>query len=291
MGKSEKRRHSAIEAKRGEFYWLDPDDVELIEDKTHVLYDVRVHLPVEEWMVLSLDKQGNIQPIVVRKDGTNTQCVIGRQRLKAAREVNVRRKKDGRAPMLIKATITRASEPELVCMMLAENYQRKDDPPSVRAVRIEHAMKFGATEEDLATSVGCHPVTIKNYLKLLDCAKEIQRAIDDNVITMTAGKDLSELPRDEQKVQLEKMIAEGATKGIKAKRAVQKARGKKADTAGRMRSRPFMEKLKTHVSGVEHEFKKFAVGLLEYVMGDEAALNRGADKLFRLPNVDSGKTD
>ncbi|MBD3709295.1 hypothetical protein IE996_11560 [Klebsiella pneumoniae] len=55
-----------------------------VTDKTHPLYDERVHLPIEEGMVLNIAELGVLEPIIVWKDPeTGLTCVVvGRQRVK-----------------------------------------------------------------------------------------------------------------------------------------------------------------------------------------------------------------
>lgn len=50
-------------------FWFYPEDIVLITDPEHPLYDKRVLLPINEPMVASimLDGQGVIEPVVVTK--------------------------------------------------------------------------------------------------------------------------------------------------------------------------------------------------------------------------------
>ena len=63
---------------------FEPENLHLVTDKTHPLYDERVHLPIEEGMVLNIAELGVLEPIVVWKDPeTGLTCVVvGRQRVK-----------------------------------------------------------------------------------------------------------------------------------------------------------------------------------------------------------------
>ena len=61
---------------------FEPENLHLVTDKTHPLYDERIHLPISEAMVLNIMDQGVLEPIIVWKDPeTGLSCVVdGRQR-------------------------------------------------------------------------------------------------------------------------------------------------------------------------------------------------------------------
>ena len=63
---------------------FEPENLHLVTDKTHPLYDERVHLPLHEPTVLSIMDQGVLEPIIVWKDPeTGLTCAVeGRQRVK-----------------------------------------------------------------------------------------------------------------------------------------------------------------------------------------------------------------
>ena len=47
---------------------FEPEKLHLVTDKTHPLYDERIHLPISEAMVLNIMDQGVLEPIIVWKD-------------------------------------------------------------------------------------------------------------------------------------------------------------------------------------------------------------------------------
>jgi ParB family chromosome partitioning protein len=47
---------------------FEPENLHLVTDKTHPLYDERIHLPISEAMVLNIMDQGVLEPIIVWKD-------------------------------------------------------------------------------------------------------------------------------------------------------------------------------------------------------------------------------
>ena len=77
---------------------FEPENLHLVTDKTHPLYDERVHLPIEEGMVLNIAELGVLEPIIVWKDPeTGLSCVVdGRQRVRHTLEANKRLLKEGK---------------------------------------------------------------------------------------------------------------------------------------------------------------------------------------------------
>lgn len=66
---------------------FEPENLHLVTDKTHPLYDERIHLPISEAMVLNIMDQGVLEPIIVWKDPeTGLSCVVdGRHRFTICR--------------------------------------------------------------------------------------------------------------------------------------------------------------------------------------------------------------
>ncbi|WP_369707599.1 ParB N-terminal domain-containing protein [Klebsiella variicola] len=77
--------------------FFEPENLHLVTDTTHPLYDERVHLPLNEAVILNIMELGVLEPIIVWKDPeTGKTCVVaGRQRVKNAKEANARRKRAG----------------------------------------------------------------------------------------------------------------------------------------------------------------------------------------------------
>ena len=57
---------------------FEPENLHLVTDKTHPLYDERVNLPIDEGMVLNIKELGVLEPIIVWKDPEKgLTCVVG----------------------------------------------------------------------------------------------------------------------------------------------------------------------------------------------------------------------
>ena len=68
--------------------FFEPENLHLVTDTTHPLYDERVHLPLNEAVILNIMELGVLEPIIVWKDPeTGKTCVVaGRQRVRTLRK-------------------------------------------------------------------------------------------------------------------------------------------------------------------------------------------------------------
>jgi len=190
---------------------FDPDDIILVEDKSHPLYDERVHLPVDERLVLLMMEIGFFDPIIIWKDPEDDKvyCVDGRQRTKAAREANKRLKKQG-APLLRVSALPRSGsskETSLMGVMAASNELRKANKPLHKAALMARMLERGSTEEELVMFFGVSKATIKNMLSLNECTAAVRKAIEHKRIPISLAYDIARLPAAEQKERLEKVLA------------------------------------------------------------------------------------
>lgn len=112
-----------------------PEKLHLITDKTHPLYDERIHLPIDEGMVLNIKELGVLEPITVWKDPENglTCVVAGRQRVRHTLEANKLLLKEGKKPLLVPAVVKRGSANQMAKYMVSENEIRRPDTPLGRA--------------------------------------------------------------------------------------------------------------------------------------------------------------
>jgi ParB family transcriptional regulator, chromosome partitioning protein len=265
---------------RQDVLMFDPDDLILVTDKSHPLYDERVHDPVDENMVKNVMVHGIIEPVIVRRNGEKNdvpqvEIVAGRQRVKWARAANKLLAKEGKQLIRVPATTRRGDGGDLMGVMITENEGRHGDGPLVRAAKLQRFINMGRTEEDAALMFCKSVAAVRDLLALLDCDATVQKAVEQGTIGATlAARQLSRLPRDEQKAELQRMIASGATRGNAAQEHVRAARNGSAPPAPkkRMRSRPTIEKWLRLLKKVDRSDAAVARAVLGYVLGNDKAL-------------------
>ena len=128
-------------------------------------------------LALSIQKQGIIQPITIRKIGYDKyQLITGERRLKAAKIAGLTE---------IPAYIRIANDEQMLEMALVENIQREDLNPLEIAISFRRLMEeCDLKQEDLSKKIGKDRSTISNYIRLLTLPTEIQFAIRDKKISM-----------------------------------------------------------------------------------------------------------
>ncbi len=130
---------------------FEPENLHLVTDKTHPLYDERVHLPIEEGMVLNIAELGVLEPIIVWKDPELglTCVVVGRQRVKHTLEANKLRLKEGKDPLLVPGVVKRGSANQMAKYMVSENEIRRPDTPLGRAKKCQTRSTAGSMRTTL----------------------------------------------------------------------------------------------------------------------------------------------
>jgi|SRR5215469_8599918 len=190
---------------------FDPDDLIIVEDPSHALYDERIKLPVDERLVASMMSFGFLDPVIIIKNPENDEVYVvdGRQRVKAAREANKRLKKQGDQLLRVSALPRSATTKETLQMavMVASNELRKGNKPLYKSALMARMVERGATEDDLALAFGVSKGTVKNMLALNECSAAVRKAVDAKHIPVSMAYELARLPAAEQKERLEKVLA------------------------------------------------------------------------------------
>ncbi|HED1709641.1 TPA: hypothetical protein R4X16_000557 [Klebsiella variicola subsp. variicola] len=193
---------------------FEPENLHLVTDKTHPLYDERIHLPISEAMVLNIMDQGVLEPIIVWKDPeTGLSCVVdGRQRVRHTLEANKRLSKEGKEPLLVPAVAKRGSAVRMAQAMVSANEIRQADTPLGRAKKMADALDRGHDEDDLSLMFGVSVQTVRATLSLLDATQAVRDAVESGTVTVTQARQLGALPPEEQRAKVSAI--ELATAGI-----------------------------------------------------------------------------
>src|SRR5271154_2336900 len=85
---------------RGDTLNFLPENLKVISDPKHPLYDPRVEREPSEEMILSIMRQGVLVPLSVHRDGEDGIVNDGRQGRAATSGANRRLKKEGGEPVL-----------------------------------------------------------------------------------------------------------------------------------------------------------------------------------------------
>lgn len=202
---------AALDASRINAFSIDPHTVIIVgldtdDGPEHPLYDERARLPVSESMVRNMLVHGWTHgAIELRKDGSAVQVIVGRQRVKAAREASVRLTKEGKEPLFVRAFVRGLDGADALGVMISENENRTDDSPWARAEKCKRYLDMGRSVADAANVFGVQAQTITQWMRFQDLATPVQKAIRSGRVSFNAALELADMPRDDQAAALESL--------------------------------------------------------------------------------------
>ncbi|MDD5014947.1 MAG: ParB/RepB/Spo0J family partition protein, partial [Atribacterota bacterium] len=173
-----------------------------IESLTPNLFQPRRSFGKEKMEELkeSIKKHGIIQPIIVRKMANGYEIVAGERRLKAAKEIGLKK-----IPAIIK-TFNNEKSLEIA---LVENIQREDLNPVEQANAFKRLIdEFNLTQQELAEATGKSRALVANTIRLLKLNSEIQKNISEGKMSFGHAKLLLSIEDEEvQKAVSDRIIA------------------------------------------------------------------------------------
>lgn len=256
---------------KSDVFLFDPEDIVIVTDPEHPLYDERVKLPVDEAMVRNIMVHGVLQPVGVRKNGDAVECVYGRQRVRCAIEANKRLEAEGKQRVRVRATVVRTKDVgDLMGIFISENEIRRDELPSVRAEKLQRFIAAGRTHEEAAIVFGVSESTIRNRLALLDIEPAVLKLVDAGTIGETfAAKELSQVPREEQMAKVDELRAAGTLNGAAAKENIRRLReNKPAEQKKRTRARDVIEAARKRLKKAGTQDALLVAQVLKWVLGE-----------------------
>jgi ParB family transcriptional regulator, chromosome partitioning protein len=144
-----------------------------------------------EELAQSIRANGIVQPIVVRRKGSQYEIVAGERRWRAAQKAGL---------LKIPVVIKDISDDKILEVALIENIQRQE----LNAIEEANAYRklidsIGLTQEMLAERVGKNRTVITTFLRLLRLPSDIQKLVEENKIS--AGHARALLMVDDADVQ------------------------------------------------------------------------------------------
>ena len=123
----------------------------------------------------SIEQDGVIQPIIVRKSGTDRyEIIAGERRWRASTAAGLKE-----VPVIIReATDERVHE-----LALIENIQREDLNPMELALGFQRMSRLGLSHEEIARKTGKQRTTVTNTLRLLQLPQKVGTMIAASVLS------------------------------------------------------------------------------------------------------------
>jgi ParB family chromosome partitioning protein len=227
-------------------------------------------------LVASLRESGMVQPILVRRRGTDRyQIVAGERRHRAALALGL-----ATVPVVVRDV----PDDRLLELALVENIQRAELTPLEEAQAYERLQReIGLTQEEIAKRVGKERPTIANVLRLLRLTREARELLAEGKLDAGHARALLGLERGEDQAALARLAARKGLSVREVERRVallRAPRGKK-DTRRDPNTRAAEERLRAALGARVEIKRKGRAGVLKIPFATEAELQRLFDLLIR----------
>ncbi|MBQ9020627.1 MAG: ParB/RepB/Spo0J family partition protein [Eggerthellaceae bacterium] len=147
-----------------------------------------------EELAASIEKDGLLQPIVVRKIGDVYQIIAGERRWRACRSLGMQN---------VPVRIVDANDDKAIELALIENVQRTDLNPIEEAYGYKRLMeRRGMTQSDVASAVSKGRSTIANALRLLELPEDAQQLLYEEKISAGHARAILSIPSAEGRAKL-----------------------------------------------------------------------------------------
>lgn len=176
-----------------------------------------------EELAASIEKDGLLQPILVRQmaDGTY-QIIAGERRWQASRAAGLKK-----VPVRIKE----ADDDQALELALIENIQRSDLNPIEEAYGYRRLMeRRSMTQAEVAQAVSKGRSTVANALRLLDLPEEAQQLLYEEKITAGHARAILSVPSAEGRLTLTRKIVDNAMTVRDAENLARLMSGKKENS-------------------------------------------------------------
>ncbi|MFZ5570968.1 MAG: ParB/RepB/Spo0J family partition protein [Thermodesulfobacteriota bacterium] len=150
-------------------------DVDLIRPNP---FQPRIRFSEEELAELkqSIQTQGILQPLIVRKADTGYELIAGERRLRASRMAGLRQ---------VPVVVRNVPDTELLELSIVENIQRENLNPMEEAEAFRRLMnEFHLTQDQVAGKVGKSRSAVANFLRLVQLPEPIKKSLSEGRISM-----------------------------------------------------------------------------------------------------------
>ncbi|MDQ2900768.1 MAG: ParB/RepB/Spo0J family partition protein [Acidobacteriota bacterium] len=154
-----------------------------------------------EELARSIKLDGIIQPLVVRRVGSDYQLVAGERRWRAARLAGL-----ARVPVVVREI----ADEKLLEIALIENIQREDLNPLELAEAFQRmSQDLGLNHEEIGERTGKDRVTITNYIRLLQLPADLLELVAERKLSPGHARAILRLPDELQRQTAKRAIQEG----------------------------------------------------------------------------------
>jgi ParB family transcriptional regulator, chromosome partitioning protein len=169
----------------------------------------------------SIKASGLLQPITVRKKGELFELIAGERRLRAVTNLGWRE---------VPAIVRDLDDQAMLVLALVENLQRADLNPIEEARGYSRLLQeFSLTHQQVADVVGKDRSTVTNLLRVLTLPEEVQRSVEEGLLSVGHARALLALEQPAAMLQLAHEVIE---RGLSVRETEQRARSARAPKDG-----------------------------------------------------------
>lgn len=206
-------------------------------------------------LAASIEKQGIMQPIVIRPISSDKyEIIAGERRWRACQLAGFHE---------IPAIIKPVDDESAIAMSLIENIQREDLNPIEEAFALKRLQEeFNLTQQEVADAVGKSRTTVTNLLRLINLSEDVRRMLETKILEMGHARALLSLSPTEQRSVAKNIVSKGLSvrqteelvrRTIAAKKAGS-TKKRESNTDIRSLENKLSEKIGANVS-IEHTVK------------------------------------
>jgi ParB family chromosome partitioning protein len=206
----------------------------------------------------SIQTNGIIQPLIVRKKAGHYELIAGERRLRAAKLAGL-----DEVPVIVQDY----ADERLLEIALVENIQREDLNPIETAQALDRLVReMHLSHEEIATRTGKDRTTITNMIRLLRLPSDVQLLVAERRLSMGHARAILGLPTPELQTQLAEKASEQGYSVRQVERLVKKVSEPREPT-----EKPLQD-----------PNIKAAVGELESVLGTRVRIVEKTDQQGRI---------
>jgi|ERR1700722_2552504 len=186
------------DGKRTSEYGFFPEDIEVTPE-----LNGRHDLPDIQWIVDSILKHGQLQPVTIRRTQNKPVLVAGFSRWRAVTEIN--KKGLAEKPLRLRCSYTQLTEKQAFLANIEENRVRNQTTPMDDAYNIQRLINvYQMTEEEAADAFRASVSWVKGRLTLLELTADAEKEVRSGRVAPSAAIHIAKLTKEQQKKVIEK---------------------------------------------------------------------------------------
>lgn len=192
---------------RSDSFAVPPEELVIIgldTEDDEVFKDERATWELDPGFVLNIMELGVVVPVTVTVRGGRLVVVDGRQRVRAAREANIRFKAAGNPQIRVPIQVDNLSDEEVMMTGISLNEARRGDLPHVRAAKATRLYRKLRDKSAVAKAFCVSIPTVGRWIRYdEEACEEVKQAVSRGEIGFSRGIDLSTLPAAAQREALQ----------------------------------------------------------------------------------------